>query len=195
MPVTTDPVTLLSRALDQTEAIIVAIRPDQHQLPTPCRSWDVSELVAHLIHDLGNFNERASDGTPNWSVPAPAVEGGYAEAYQEGSKALVQAWRAAGDLSGSIDMPGMGTVAKRFPIDQQITELAVHGWDLAIATAQPRDLDLEVGETALAWARSALRPDFRGSENEGKAFGPEVDVPENAPLYDRLAGFFGHRPL
>ena len=37
-PVTTDPVTLLSAALDQTGAIIVGIRDDQQHLPTPCRS-------------------------------------------------------------------------------------------------------------------------------------------------------------
>jgi len=65
--VTTDPVTLLGRALDQTEAIIVGIRDDQLQLPTPCRSWDVSQLVAHLVHDLGAFTESASGGTPSWS--------------------------------------------------------------------------------------------------------------------------------
>ena len=80
-------------------------------------------------------------------------------------------------------------------VDQQIAELAVHGWDLAVATGQSTPLDTEVGDTALTWARTALQPQFRGSEDEGKAFGPEVDVPEDAPLYDRLAGFFGHRPI
>ncbi|HEY8822141.1 MAG TPA: TIGR03086 family metal-binding protein [Dermatophilaceae bacterium] len=194
MPMTTDPLTLLVRALDQTEAIIVGIRDDQQQLPTPCRSWDVSTLVAHLIHDLGAFTKRASGGTPSWSDPAAVVEGSHIDAYRAGSAALVQAWRAAGDLSVTIEMPGMGKVAKRFPLDQQITELAVHGWDLAVATGQSMDLDPEVGETGLVWARTALRPEFRGSEDEGKAFGPEIDVPQDAPLYDRLAGFFGHRP-
>jgi len=193
IPVTTDPVTLLGRALDQTEAIIVGIREDQQQLPTPCRSWDVSELLAHLIHDLGAFTARASGGTPSWSDPTAAVEGSYVEAYRTGSAGLVRAWRAAGDLSGTMEMPGMGEVAKRFPVDQQIAELAVHGWDLAIATGQPTDLDPEIGDTAITWARATLTPGYRGSEADGKVFGPEVDVPEDAPLYDRLAGFFGHR--
>jgi uncharacterized protein (TIGR03086 family) len=195
MPMTTDPLALLVRALDQTEAIIGGIRDDQQQLPTPCRSWDVSTLVAHLIHDLEAFTKRASGETPSWSDPAGIVERSHIDAYQAGSAALVQAWRAAGDLSGTIEMPGMGKVAKRFPIDQQITELAVHGWDLAIATGQSTELDPEVGDTGLTWARTALRPEFRGSEDEGKAFGPEIDVPQDAPLYERLAGFFGHRPI
>jgi uncharacterized protein (TIGR03086 family) len=192
-PGTTDPVTLLSQALDQTGAIIALIREDQEHLPTPCRSWDVTELVAHLVHDLSQFTERASGGTPDWSAPRAPVEGDYIDAYRAGATGLVQAWRAAGDLSGTAAMPGMGDVAKRFPVDQQIAEMAVHGWDLAVATGQSTHLDPEVGDTALTWGRTALQPQFRGSEEDGKAFGPEVDLPNDAPLYDRLAAFFGHR--
>jgi uncharacterized protein (TIGR03086 family) len=193
MTETTEPLALLLQALDQTGAIIAAVRDDQEHLPTPCRSWDVTELVAHVVHDLGLFTVRASGGTPDWSTPRAAVEGDYIDAYRAGAAGLVQAWRGAGDLSGTIELPGMGEVAKRFPVDQQIAELAVHGWDLAVATGQSTHLDPEVGNTALAWGRATLGPQFRGSEDEGKAFGPEVDVAEDAPLYDRLAGFFGHR--
>ena len=107
-PVTTDPVTLLSAALDQTGAIIVGIRDDQQHLPTPCRSWDVTELIAHLVHDLGAFTERASGGSPDWSAPRDTLEGDYIDAYRAGATGLVQAWRAAGDLSGTAPMPGMG---------------------------------------------------------------------------------------
>ena len=193
MTVTTDPVTLLSAALDQTEAIIEGISEDQHHLPTPCRSWDVTELVAHLIHDLRQFTERASGGTPDWTVTMAAVGDDYLDLYRSGAGRLVQAWRAAGDLSGTVEIPGLGEVPRRFFIDQQIAEFAVHGWDLAVATEQSTQLDPEVGDTALAWGPTALRPEFRGGEDEGKAFGPEVDLPQDAPLYDRLAAFFGHR--
>lgn len=190
---TTDPVALLSRALDQTGAIIAVIRDDQEHLPTPCRSWDVTELVAHLVHDLEKFTERANGGTPDWSAPMSPVEGDYTGAFRAGATGLVQAWRAGGDLGGTAPIPGMGEVAKRFPVDQQIAEFAVHGWDLAVATGQSTHLDPEVGDVALTWARIALQPQFRGGEDDHKSFGPEVDLPQDAPLYDRLAGFFGHR--
>jgi hypothetical protein len=36
-----------------------------------------------------------------------------------------------------------------------------------------------------------MRPESRGP---GKAFGPEVPVPDDAPSYDRLAGWFGRDP-
>jgi hypothetical protein len=34
-----------------------------------------------------------------------------------------------------------------------------------------------------------LKPEFRGN-----AFGPEVSVPDDTLIYDRLAGFFGRDP-
>lgn len=48
---------------------------------------------------------------------------------------------------------------------------------------------------ALAWARTAMRPEFRGDEASGMAFGPEVEVPGDAPAEDRLAAFFGRHLL
>jgi uncharacterized protein (TIGR03086 family) len=67
----------------------------------------------------------------------------------------------------------------------------MHCWDLAKATGQQADLDPRLAEHALAWSHGMLRPEFRGP---GKAFGAEVPVPEGAPAYDRLAGWFGRDP-
>lgn len=191
MPPTTDPVKLLAAALDQMGAVITGIRADQEHLPTPCRSWDVTELVTHLVHDLSQFTVRARGGDPDWSAPAQPLDGDWIDAFRAGESALVGAWREAGDLSGTTELPGGGSVPKRFPLDQQIAEFAVHAWDLAVATGQSTHLDPEVGEAALAWGRLALQPQYRGTEDEGKAFGPETAVPEDAQLYARLAGFFG----
>jgi hypothetical protein len=38
------------------------------------------------------------------------------------------------------------------------------------------------------------RRQFRGDEASGQSFGAEVAVADDAPLYDRLAGFFGRDP-
>jgi hypothetical protein len=52
-------------------------------------------------------------------------------------------------------------------------------------------LDPALAEHALNWSRGMLRPEFRGPD---KAFGVEVPVPDDAPAYDRLAGWFGRDP-
>lgn len=187
------PTALLARALDQAGAVVVGVRDDQVELPTPCRSWDVTDLVSHLLQDLEQFTVRARGGTPDWSAPRTRVgSDDWADAFRSGEKEVLAAWEAAGDLSGTTTYPVVGEVPNRFPLDQQVAELATHTWDLAVATGQSTHLDEEVGQASLDWARRALQPEHRGAESEGKAFGPEVPVPDDAPVYERLAGWFGH---
>ena len=50
-------------------------------------------------------------------------------------------------------------------------------------------LDDEVAERGLAFMQQGLTAD-----NRGEAFGPAVDVPDDAPAYDRLAAFAGRDP-
>jgi uncharacterized protein (TIGR03086 family) len=186
-----DPVQLLERALDQAGRLIRGVRDDQRGWPTPCRSWDVGALLDHLVNDLIQFTARATGGTPDWKTPAPAHDSGWAHAFATGSAGLLAAWRAAGDLGGTLEIPGMGTVSARFPVDQQVTELAVHAWDLNRATGQALALDPAIATAALHWAQGAMPEQARGTEAEGKAFGPAVPIDERAPIYDRLAAFFG----
>ncbi len=54
-----------------------------------------------------------------------------------------------------------------------------------------RALDQTAGLIALNWSHGVLRPEYRGPD---KAFGVEVPVPDDAPAYDRLAGWFGRDP-
>ncbi|MCM2417376.1 TIGR03086 family metal-binding protein [Streptomyces sp. RKAG293] len=189
-----EPLTLLSRSLDQTGALVASVTDDQLTRPTPCPAWTVAELVDHLVDGLGRSTQRAGGGTPTAGGSGPGAGRGRAEAFSDGSAALLGVWGRAGDLTGTIELPGMGEVPARFPVDQQMTEFAVHAWDLAKALGRPVTLDPEVGEAALTWARGALRPEFRGEGDGSAAIGPEVTARPDAPVYDRLAAFFGRDP-
>jgi uncharacterized protein (TIGR03086 family) len=194
MSLTTDPRVLLSHALDQTGGVLAGIHEDQASLSTPCASWTVGLLINHVISDLRQFAVRAEGGTPDFGSAAPEVDpADWADAFTRGAAALLDAWRKAGDLSGTIKLP-MGELPASFPVNQQVAEFAVHSWDLVRATGQNISLDAEIATAALNWARSALQPEFRGDEASGKAFGPEVALSEDAPVYDRLAAFFGRHP-
>ncbi|MFF8770417.1 TIGR03086 family metal-binding protein [Kitasatospora sp. NPDC015120] len=192
---TEDPIELLARALAQTAGLIDGVGAELAGHPTACRSWDVGRLISHLLHDLRQFTVRAEGGTPDWAEPFERVEDDWLHRFESGAERLVAAWREAGDLDGVIELPGGGELPARFPVDQQTAEFAVHAWDLARATGQSTaGLDHEVAEASLAWGRGALRPEYRGSDEERHAFGPEVAVAEDAPVYDRLAAFFGRDP-
>jgi uncharacterized protein (TIGR03086 family) len=185
-----DTIALLEGALDQTAGLIATIDASQAGLATPCAGWDVQALVGHLAGQaLRNFLVSVRGETTDWTAPADEIGDDWAETFRERAAPLRAAWRAA-DLDRPVAGPG-GEAPLRFRADHQITELAVHDWDLARATGQQAGLDPAVAEHALRWSRQMLRPEFRGPD---KAFGLEVPVPDDAPAYDRLAGWFGRDP-
>lgn len=188
-----EPLAHLSQVLDLAECVVENVRPEQARLPTPCRSWDVEALVAHLINDTGQFAAAATGGRPDWDAATPEIGGDWAGAFRAGAAELRAAWQRAGDLNQEIELP-IGHVQKSFVASQQVAEFAVHSWDLATAIGQRVPFPAEACEAALLWARTALRPQFRGDEASGKAFGPEVQMPDDASAEDRLAGFFGRCP-
>lgn len=139
---------------------------------------------------LRNFLLAARGETPDWQLPPDQLGADWAADFRAAAAQLRDVWRAA-DLDRPVTMPGGGQAPLRGRADQQIAELAVHGWDLARATGQQADLDPAVARHALGWSQQMLRPEFRGPD---KAFGPEVAVSADAPIYQRLAGWFGRDP-
>ena len=187
----TDVPGLVAQALDQTDAIISAIPARQAGLATPCPAWDVQVLVRHVVgRGLRNFLVSARGENPDWQLPADELGEDWGAEFRAAAAPLIEAWQAA-DLDRPVTTPGGGHAPLRGRADQQIAELAVHGWDLARATGQQADLDPALARHALSWSQQMLRPEFRGPD---KAFGPEVAVPADAPIYQRLAGWFGRDP-
>ena len=109
------------------------------------------------------------------ATPRPTGPGWAAE-FRSHADDLIHHWHQAGD---AVD-PGQA--------DWQTAEVAVHTWDLVRATGQAQPLIPEVAERGLAFMSANLT-----DENRGPAFGPAVPVPDDAPVYDRLAGFAGRK--
>lgn len=177
----------LSRALDQAGALIDGIRPEQSHLPTPCTEFDLRALVNHLVYDLNAF-ARMLNGAPRGSSDVDLIGNDWSGAYRSAADNLLATWNELG-TEGTLKLQ-IGEVPASWPIGQHLADVAVHAWDIARATGQPTTyLDPELASVALEWVQENLKPQFRG-----QAFGPEVPVPETAPIYDRLAGFSGRDP-
>jgi uncharacterized protein (TIGR03086 family) len=182
---------LLHIALDQAGTVVSAVRAEQLALPTPCAQWDVRALLLHVVKsDLGNFAVAARGDAADWGAQPGELGDDWAAEFHKGAKEVSEAWASA-DCDQLVPQHVGGTAPLRSRADQQIAELAIHAWDLARATGQSVDLSPEVAEHGLAWARPMLRAEYRGSD---KAFGDEVPVPDDAPAYERLAGWFGRDP-
>jgi uncharacterized protein (TIGR03086 family) len=170
-----DSLRVLGRALDQAGEVLAAVRADQLGLPTPCGDWDVATLIGHLVVAPGHFLEMARGEQPDWSA-RPVAGDTWTADFRAGADQLVEHWRQAGDAADAGQ------------VDWQTAEIAVHTWDLVRATGPEMQLDPEVAERGLGFVSAMLTP-----ENRGAAFGPEVAVPDSAPVYDRLAAFTGRQ--
>ena len=171
-------VAVLSRALDQTGDVLAHVHPDQLSLPTPCREWTVADLIRHLLADPRNFATMMEGGEPDWAAEPPALPEDWTAAFRSAADDLIHLWhqRESGEGQGP-------------PADMQTAEFAVHTWDLARATGYADPLDPDVAERGLSFLTAALKPETRGG-----AFGPEVEAPADAGVYERLAAFSGRDP-
>ena len=178
---------LLERALDQTQAIIAQVRVDQAGAPTPCSDWNVRQLVNHVVHDVQQFTAMAH-GERFQQRDADVTCDDWLGAYRTAANDLRTAWSEPGALERTVKLP-FGEMPATWQVGQQFTDLAVHAWDVARAAGLEPTVDASILDAALAWGKQNLKPEFRGA-----AFGPEVPVPDSAPTFDRLVGFFGRDP-
>lgn len=175
----------LARALRATGALVAAVRDDQWTAPTGCPGWSVRDLLDHLATG-GQALAAALRGqeAPDLSGQDPV------SAYRASAQALQAAFDEPGALERVVTVPA-GTVPGAVALHLRLTELLVHGWDLARATGQPTTgLPEDLAERELAFSRVQLGripPDRR-------PFAPSQPVDDGAPAVDRLAALLG-RPV
>lgn len=181
----------LATVLADLETVVARIKPDQLRAATPCTDFDVAALQRHVVGWLTTFADgfaapdgRASSGIDDYELP-----GDPAAAVRDAAFRLTNAVRdgaAARPLYlGESSMPG------ELALGMILWEYLVHGWDLARATGQPWAPPPAAAAESLEFAPGMLSPDYQG---EGKAFGPRVPVPDDAPALDRLLALSGRDP-
>ena len=181
----------LATVLADLAEVVAAVGDDQLRRPTPCAEFDVGELRRHILGWLTTFAAGYADpqgqapaGIDDYQTPAdPAAE---ARAAADRLTTAIGAGAAERPLSlGESAMPG------ELALGMILWEYQMHGWDLARAIGQPWSPPEAAAEESLAFAPMMLTDDYQG---EGKMFGPRVEVPEDAPAFDRLLGLSGRDP-
>jgi len=153
--------------------------------PTPCAEWDVEELLRHLGDSMAAFDEALSTGTLSM-VPPPR---------QPADSAPVELLRdRAAELLCTLFISDIRVIeVNGLPMPGGIAlaagamEIAVHGWDIYVASGHGRALP---GELARPLVRilPALVPDRRG------LFASPVTVPPCASAGDRVIAYLGRDP-
>jgi uncharacterized protein (TIGR03086 family) len=129
-------------------------------------------------------------GSPAPDAPASGLadvpDRGLVEAYRDSAGALLAAFRQPGVLDRVHTVP-IGPVPGIAALHLRITEVLVHGWDLARATGQHAEFPEDLAEQELAFSRRKL-----GDIPAGRTpFAPPQPVPDDAPAIDRLVALLG----
>ncbi len=105
---------------------------------------------------------------------------------------------SAAALQAALAQPGVleqtfgspfGSAPGSMLVHLRITELLVHGWDLARATGQPPDLPDDLAQKELALSRAQLG----NAPRDAMPIAAPQPVLANAAAIDRLAAFFGRQ--
>jgi uncharacterized protein (TIGR03086 family) len=169
-----DEVRVLARAVDQAGDVLDHVHRDALARATPCTDWDLATLADHLVAAPATFLAMMRGAEVDWSAPPPHVSAEWGPAFRVAGDDLVHAWHEHPDDA-------------QVSADWQTAELAIHTWDVARTVGYPVErLDPEVAERGLAFLRENLSAD-----NRGPAFGPELDVADDAGPYERIAAYAG----
>lgn len=158
--------------------------------PTPCEDWDVRGLVAHLLGTTEAMR-RVGAGEPldrddPWGTGGHDVQEAWRDQLGDRLIAVADAWAAPEAWEGdAMD----GAMARADIGDLAFLEVLLHGWDLARATGQ----EVEVDDALAELARELLDKHGETGRSMG-AFGPEVEVDDDASPLDRALGASGRDP-
>jgi len=178
----------LARALDVTGVLVAGVRDEQWTDPTPCSEWNVADLVGHIVSGNWLFAGILRGGQPDLSggSPAAGLGGDLPASYRQTAGDLVAAFSRPSVLEEMFTVP-FGTVPGTVALHLRITELLVHGWDLARATAQHARFPDDLAVQELAFSSRALA----GIPTGRSPFGPPQPAPPGAGPLDQLAALLG----
>ena len=97
-------------------------------------------------------------------------------AFRESADAVVAAFRRPGALERTVQVP-FGTVPGAVALHLRLTEVLVHGWDVARATGQVAAFPEDLAEQELAFTRRRARC----GAPRAKPFAPPTPAPDTAP--------------
>jgi len=191
-PATTDRRGALVAAYDHAAGVVVGVRADQLDGPTPCPDYDVATLVSHLVGAGWRAVALGRGETPT-GEEFPHIE--LSDAARQLHQAGIEAAGAWSDerLAVTTTMPWGETYTGATLVDMYLSELMAHAWDLAVAAGQTPGCDEDLAGAADAAARAMLRPEYRDMMAVGNPFGAEQTAGDDATTLERFAAFMGRR--
>jgi uncharacterized protein (TIGR03086 family) len=180
-------------ACQRTAQVLKNVSDDQLTAATPCAEYS----VGHVLHHIGGLAPafaaaaRKDRGPLTGGAPTPdaaQLDPDWRTSYPEQLAELARAWADPAAWQGMSRIAGMDMPGEAVAL-VGLTEVVIHGWDLARATGQSYDVDPGIAEAVLANVSA-----FAAQGPVEGLFGPAVPVADDAPLLDRIVALSGRDP-
>jgi uncharacterized protein (TIGR03086 family) len=190
----------LDPAARDVARLLEGVTDDQLDDPTPCADTTVAALLDHFMGLSLAFTwaarkttatEGGSDQPGPGAAAAANLDPDWRAVLPKRLSELTVAWRDPKAWEGTTEAGGVTMPAEVMGV-VALDELVLHGWDLARATGQPFSPDPASTAAVLAFTAESAKPE-QAASREG-LFGPVVDVPDDAPPFDRALGLAGRDP-
>ncbi|MET0966559.1 MAG: TIGR03086 family metal-binding protein [Nakamurella sp.] len=186
----------LGPAAERLSELVTGVDDSQLTARTPCPEYTLGDLIEHVGGLAQAFTAAANKVTGALTSQAPRGDAARLPADWRTRipldlKACADAWRDPAawtgmTRAGGVDLPGEvgGLVA--------LDEITIHAWDIAVSSGQSYAADQATLTTVRDFLASFSIP---GAEDQrGDIFGPVIEVPQDAPLQDRVIGLAGRDP-
>ncbi|HEU5419335.1 MAG TPA: TIGR03086 family metal-binding protein [Streptosporangiaceae bacterium] len=178
---------LAESAASYALASTAMVTPPMLSRATPCRAWDLATLLDHVTDSAGVLQEAISAGRTG-AVAAPGGSGPVARLRRQLSALLATA-AAAGPADHPVAIGDRQLAASVVAITGA-TELAIHGWDIAVACGRPRPVPPVLAVVLLATAPLLVPAGARHG-----LFADPVPLRGPACPGDELVAFLGRQPF
>jgi uncharacterized protein (TIGR03086 family) len=178
----------LNPACEAMIEVLVGVADDRLTSPSPCTEYTVGDLIDHVDLVAQGATALALGSRELPDTGYSHLEPDWRDTVSQHVRALGKAWDDPAVWEGMGNVPGSdlsnstwGKIA--------LTELVVHGWDIATATGQGFDLPEHTlqacFEHVAVFVPNAPLPDL---------WGPPAEVPPDAALLDRILAITGRAP-
>lgn len=184
-----DPIDALERSWHDGAGVVAGVTAEDLTKPTPCAGWDVKQLLNHTLGEC-QMMTLVNEGEPSGNDRGDLVGDGHGlgESWTQLGKENVASWRSSG--LGGERAYFYGTFPAAASAAINVGEVLVHTWDLARALDVDFELDPQLATIVYGLYSSFPLDGMRA----GGMLAPEVPVPFDAPVSERMLGLLGRQP-
>ncbi|MFD0020559.1 TIGR03086 family metal-binding protein [Streptomyces sp. NPDC058382] len=179
---------VLQEAHDSIRAAVAGVPADGWHLPTPCEQWDVTQVLQHAIGDQAAYVSKITGGPgPSYDPfsPSGSLDGSPVELLEAALTASADAFGRVGAADSEVPVPlPPFQLSAELAVGAAALDLAVHAWDIAVATGGPSPLKPSLAQ-ALRPVADALVEPLRGFAF-GSAIAPAPGADDTASLLNQL---------